>query len=54
MIYRRVNPEKLEAVRGNLDVTVTWAGMRLEDTTKPNVTCDSTKGHQDDKIQCRE
>ena len=44
MIYRRLNPQKLDAVRGNLDVTVTWARLRLEETTKPNVNCDSTEG----------
>jgi len=44
MIYRRLNPQKLDAVRGDLDVTVTWARLRLEETTKPNVNCDSTEG----------
>ena len=44
MIYRRVNPQKLDAVRGDLDVTVTQAQPRIEETTKPNVNCDSTKG----------
>jgi hypothetical protein len=44
MIYRRVNPQKLEAVRGDLDITVTQAGPRIEETTKPNVNCDSTGG----------
>ncbi len=44
MIYRRVNPQKLDAVRGDLDVTVTQAEPRIEETTKPNVNCDSTEG----------
>jgi hypothetical protein len=44
MIYRKVNPQKLDAVRGDLDVTVTQAGARIEETTKPNVNCDSTAG----------
>ena len=44
MIYRRVNPQKLEAVRGDLDVTVTQAKARIEETTKPNVNCDSSEG----------
>jgi hypothetical protein len=35
MIYRRVNPGKLDAVRGDLDVTVTQAGPRIEETAKP-------------------
>jgi hypothetical protein len=44
MIYRRVNPQKLDAVRGELDVTVTQARPRIEETAKPNVNCDSTEG----------
>lgn len=35
MIYRRINPEKLDAVRGELDVTVTKALSRIEETRKP-------------------
>jgi hypothetical protein len=33
MIYRRVNPQKLNAVRGSLDVTVTQARRSIEETT---------------------
>jgi len=44
MIYRRVNPQKLGTVRGDLDVTVTQARPCLEETGKPNVNCDSSKG----------
>jgi hypothetical protein len=33
MIYRRVNPQKIAAVCGDLDVTVTQAGARIEETT---------------------
>lgn len=44
MIYRRVNPQKLAAVRGDLDVTITQAGSRIEDTTMPNVNCDLARG----------
>jgi hypothetical protein len=44
MIYRRVNPTKLDAVCGDLDITVTQAPLRIEETTKPNVNCDSTDG----------
>jgi hypothetical protein len=44
MIYRKVNPQKLAAVRGDLDISVTQAGLRIEETTKPNVNCDSTEG----------
>jgi hypothetical protein len=43
MIYRRVNPQKIDLVRGHLDVTVRQAEARIEDTTKPNVNCDSTE-----------
>jgi hypothetical protein len=44
MIYRRVNPRKIDLVRGRLDLTVRQAEARIEDTTKPNVNCDSTEG----------
>jgi hypothetical protein len=47
MIYRRVNPQKLDAVRGNLEVTITRVGARITDTARPNVNCDfSERGHQ--------
>ena len=47
MIYRRVNPQKLNAVCGDLDITVTQAGRRIEETAKPNVNCDSIEdGHR--------
>ena len=44
MIYRRVNPQKLATVCGNLDVTVTQARSRIEEIAKPSVNCDSTEG----------
>jgi hypothetical protein len=44
MIYRTVNPQKIAAACGDLDVTLTQAGARIEETTKPNVNCDSTEG----------
>ncbi|KAB2875734.1 MAG: helix-turn-helix domain-containing protein [Pseudorhodoplanes sp.] len=44
MIYRRVNPQKIGAVRGDLDVTFTQAGARIEETTKPNVNYGSSEG----------
>jgi hypothetical protein len=44
MIYRRVNPQKLEAIRGDLDITVRQARPRIEETAKPNVNCDSVEG----------
>jgi Helix-turn-helix domain len=42
MIYRRVNPQKIDAVCGDLDITITQAGTRIEETARPNVNCDST------------
>jgi hypothetical protein len=44
MIYRRVNPKKLDTVRGDLDVTITQAHSRIEETVKPIVNCDSSEG----------
>jgi hypothetical protein len=44
MIYRRINPQNIDGVRGGLDITITQAGLRIEDTTKPSVNCDSTEG----------
>jgi hypothetical protein len=38
MIYRKVNPQKIAAVRGDLEVTATQAGPRIEETAKPNDT----------------
>jgi hypothetical protein len=44
MIYRRVNPQKLNAVRADLDIAVTQARPRIEETAEPNVNCYSTEG----------
>ena len=44
IIYRRVNPQKLNAVRGDLEITVTQARPRIEETSNPNVNCDSPEG----------
>lgn len=44
MIYRRVNPRKIDAVCGDLEVTFTRAEARIEETTKPIVNCDSSEG----------
>jgi hypothetical protein len=46
MIYRRINPVKLAEVRGDLEVTVTQARVRIGDWEKLIVNCDSTKGAQ--------
>jgi hypothetical protein len=40
MIYRRVNPQKLTAVRGDLEITITQGQSRIGDRMKPNVNCD--------------
>jgi hypothetical protein len=44
IIYRRVNPQKLDVVRGELDLTITQAGVRIEETLNPNVNCHSAEG----------
>src|SRR5262245_39772947 len=41
MIYRRVNLKKLGAVVGDLTVSITQPEARLEETSVPNVNCDS-------------
>ena len=46
MIYRRINPQKIGAVRGDLDVTFTQAEPRLGEMARPNVNCDFTVGEQ--------
>lgn len=46
IIYRNINLQKLDALRCDLDVTVTRAGTRLAETTKPHVNCDSSEGDQ--------
>ena len=46
MIYRRLNPQNLAAVCGDLEVTLTQARLRLGDMVQPNVNCDSIKGKQ--------
>jgi hypothetical protein len=42
MIYRRINPKRLDTVRSDLDVTVTFAPLRIGERTIPNVNCDSS------------
>jgi hypothetical protein len=44
MIYRRVNPQKLGGVLGDLEVTITQAESRIEEMARPNVNCDFTEG----------
>src|SRR5262249_46289529 len=49
MIYRRVNPQKLDVVRGGLDVTITQARPRIGESAVLSVNCDSR-----DKAQAHE
>jgi hypothetical protein len=39
LIYRRVNPARLDEVRGDLDISVARAAIRIEETTGPKVIC---------------
>jgi hypothetical protein len=48
MIYRRINPQKLEAIRGELDIAIRQARPRIEERANPNVNCDSTRVIDDD------
>jgi hypothetical protein len=43
IIYRRVNPQKLDTVRGDLDINVTRPRTRIGESGRPNVNCDSTE-----------
>ena len=44
IIYRTINPQKIAVVCGDLEVTLRQAPARIEETTKPNVNCDSAEG----------
>lgn len=46
MIYRRVNLQKIGAVSGDLDVTITQAERRIAERMKPIVNCDSPEGER--------
>jgi hypothetical protein len=41
MIYRRVNPARIDAVRGNLEITVRQAKPRIGDRPEPTLNGDS-------------
>ena len=43
MIYRRVNPQKLDGVCGDLEITVTQTQPRIGEMTNLNVNCDSSE-----------
>jgi hypothetical protein len=49
LIYRRVNLAKIDAVRGDLEITFTQPRPRLGERAVPSVSCDSGK-----KIQVNE
>ena len=42
LIYRRVNLRKLDAVRGDLEITVTQPGERIGERVDASVNCDSS------------
>jgi hypothetical protein len=41
LIYRRVNPAKIDAVRGELEITFTRPPSRIGESAGPSVNCDS-------------
>jgi hypothetical protein len=43
LIYRRVNLAKIDAVRGELEITFTQLHSRIEGSPTPSVNCDSTR-----------
>jgi Homeodomain-like domain len=49
LIYRRVNLAKVDAVRGNLEITFTQPHQRLGGSAVPSVNCDNS-----DKAQANE
>ena len=40
LMYRRVNPSKLEQIRGPLDITLPQALSRIDESTVPSVNSD--------------
>jgi hypothetical protein len=50
LIYRRVNPERLDAVQGDLDISIARAATRIEETARPNLICNfDAKATTDEK-----
>jgi hypothetical protein len=43
LIYRRVNLNNIDAVRGGLEIRITQPPTRLRETTDPSVNCDSSE-----------
>jgi hypothetical protein len=46
LIYRRVNLAKIDAVRGELEITFTQPRARIGESTAPSVNCDSSQKAQ--------
>jgi Helix-turn-helix domain len=46
LIYRRVNLAKIDAVRGDLDITFTQPSPRIRESTVLSVNCDSSQKTQ--------
>ena len=44
LIYRRVNLTKIDAVRGDLEITFTQPHQRIGESTIPSVNCDYSEG----------
>jgi len=40
MLYRRVNPSRIESIRGQLEISVRNAQTRIEDRDNPNLSSD--------------
>jgi hypothetical protein len=49
LIYRRVNLAKIDAIRGELEITFTQPHRRLGESALPSVNCDSSKKAQADE-----
>jgi hypothetical protein len=55
LIYRRVNPMKLNVVIGDLDISIARAATRIEETAEHHLICDSdAKATTDEKPSCRQ
>jgi Helix-turn-helix domain len=46
LIYRRINLSKIDAVRGDLEITLTRPQPRIGESSVPSVNCDSSKKAQ--------
>jgi len=46
LIYRRVNLARIDAIRGDLEITLTQARARIRESPVPSVNCDSSQKAQ--------